>query len=123
MSRIVTVKPTQAITDLAALEKACVDCGVELRQRAGSSVNDYDLRLQDGWTIGLHQTADGYVFSGDNIVLEQNRADIGLRAGTLVARYRQHALTEDLRERNFTAVGQRETEREIILEFERYGRA
>lgn len=121
MSRIVTVKPSQAITDLVALEKACKDCGVELRQRAGSK--EYDLRLQDGWTIGLRQTEDGYVFSGDNMVLEQNRPDIGLRAGTLVARYRQHALTDDLRERGFSTVGQRETETEIVLEFERYGRA
>lgn len=130
MSQIVEVKPSQAITQISAMERACKDLGGTLRQTGTHTTYalrgcEYEIRLRDGGQIGLRQTGDGYVFVGDDMVLRRHREDIGHDGGTLVQRYRYHQLSDDLRERyGWTLTGERTgTDGELVLEFERYGKA
>jgi hypothetical protein len=115
MSQLCTVKPSEKITDIPALQKALDDLGLKLEQNKavrfyhGTETCTYGATLPGKYDIGFVKMPDGtYGFRADNELLggrsgsdgygrgDAGRKVLGENCGKLFQRYRYRLLEKGL---------------------------
>jgi hypothetical protein len=119
VSHLVTI--TTQVKDIEALKAACQDMGLEIEvaQEIGNQPTirgwgwtkpvDIAVKLKGRWDVGFEKAEGFYRLVADDYLLnghQQQNAEIGLNAGTLLQNYAFHAVAIQARKKGMSVFKQ-----------------